>query len=81
MGRVRRKRKSIAMVILAIQFTIFVSGSVFFIAVMAYGYWILSIGMALVLWILMSIGVIVGLVGALKNAFKAAGDIQGKGVN
>lgn len=57
---------------------IFLCGLFFFILVMAYGYWVLSIGMAPVLWILMSIGAIVGLIGALKNAFKAAREIQGK---
>ena len=70
----------IVLVVLAIGITIVVYGSVFFIAGMAYGYWGLSIGMAPVLWILMSIGAIVGLIGALRNAFKAAREVQGKGV-
>lgn len=69
-------------VIVGLVFALYaiVFGSIFFIGGMAYGYWGLSIGMAPVLWILMSIGAIVGLIGALKNAFKAAREVQGKGV-
>lgn len=70
----------IGLVLLVIALYILVYGSVFFIVGMAYGYWGLSIGMAPVLWILMSIGALVGLVCAFKNAIKAARDLKGKGV-
>ena len=55
-------------------------GAIILIVCMAYGYWGLSIGMAPILWILMSIGALVGLICTLKNAFKAARAIRGKGV-
>lgn len=53
---------------------IIVYGAIFVVTGVAYSYWGLSIGMAPVLWILMSIGVLVGLVCAIKNAIKAARD-------
>lgn len=61
----------IAIVAFIFYLIIIIFGSAFFIMCMAYGYWWLSIGMALVLWLLMFIGSTVGLVCALKNAFKA----------
>lgn len=55
-------------------------GAVFLITGMAYAYWGLSIGMAPVLWVLMSIGVFTGFICTLKNALKAARERKGKGV-
>lgn len=53
---------------------------VFVIFVMPFVYLGLSMCMPLILWILMSIAVIVGIAGSLKNAFKAARKLHGKGV-
>ena len=70
----------IVLFILVIALFVILYGSVFFIAGIAYGYCVLSIGMAPVLWLLMGIGAIVGFVCAIKNAIKAIREMHRKGV-
>jgi hypothetical protein len=68
----------IGLIILAIILVILFYGSVFFLAALAYGYWGLSIGMAPILWLILLIGVIDGLICAVRNARKAAGSLHEK---
>ena len=63
---------------LGIFLALVIYGSVFFMIGMAYGYWGLSIGMAPIVWIIFSVGLIVGFVVALKNAIKAVKAVYGK---
>lgn len=66
------------LVVIILEIIVIIFGSIFFMTVMAYGYWGLSIGMAPVLWILMIIGAAIGLVCAIKNAIKAIRSMKGK---
>jgi len=69
----------IYLIIIGIALVVLFYGSVFFVAGLAYGYWGLSIGMAPVVWIILIIGMLVGLICAVKNALKAAKKINSKG--
>lgn len=66
------------LIVIGIVLAVLFYGSVFFITGVAYGYWGLSIGMAPVVWLILLIGMIVGLVCAIKNAIKAVKLIHGK---
>lgn len=66
----------VMIILIAIAVYVIALCSALFIGGIAYSYWGLSIGMAPVLWILMGIGVMIGLISILKNAFKAARDVQ-----
>ena len=67
---------AIILLVLGVAFYAIVYGSLFFIAAVAFGYWILSIGMAPVLWVLMLVGTVVGFVIALRNAIKAGKSLK-----
>lgn len=61
----------VAIVIIVIVIMIIYNIALALITGIAYGYWWLSIWMAPVFWLLISIGAIVGFISAIKNAFKA----------
>ena len=44
----------------------------------AYGYWALSKVMAPILWVILIIGLVMGLIHSTKNAIKAFRDVHGK---
>ena len=52
--------------------------SVFFVMGIAYGYWALSKVMAPILWVILIIGLVMGLIHSTKNAIKAFRDVHGK---
>jgi len=61
----------ITLFIIYVVLLVFFYGFIFFSAGIAYAYWGLSIIMAPISWIFMIVGMIVGLLGAVKNAVKA----------
>ena len=59
---------------------IIVYGFLFFMVLIGYSYLGLSIVMAPIVWLLLFVGLIVGLVITIKNAYKAAKETIEKGV-